>query len=256
MLSALKQLLPTATRRWLRRKSQNVQRGLLPLDRLTDFARLRRVTPYRRDFGWHRGQCVDRVYIEQFLGRHSGDIRGRAVEIGENLYMAKFGGAQITRAEVLDCVARPEVTLLADLSDAPSIPDHSFDCILCTQTLMYLYDPAAAVRTMHRTLVAGGVALVTLAGISQIAPKRMTGGAEDYWRFTPASAQRLFAEVFGAENVTAESYGNVLTATALLHGLVAEELTSEEFAARDADYPVIVAVRAVKAPDDSASAHD
>jgi len=251
MSASFQRLLPAVARRWLRRQSLRAQRSLLPLDRLNDFALLRRVTPYRPDFGWHRGKCVDRVYIEQFLSQYQNDIRGRCVEIGEDLYTRQFGGSRVSRADVLDHVPHPGVTLVADLADAASISDASFDCILCTQTLMYLYEPGAAVRTFFRTLAPGGTALVTLAGISQIAPRKMTGGADDYWRFTAALAQRLFAGVFGTENVTVASYGNVLTATALLHGLVADELTAEEFAHNDPDYPVIVAVRAVKAASSS-----
>jgi SAM-dependent methyltransferase len=246
MTLSLKQFVPQAWRRWLCQQKLNVRRQLLPLDRVTDFSVLRRVTPYRPDFGWHRGPCVDRFYIEQFLAQHSPDIRGHAVEIGENLYMAQFGGDLITRADVLDFIPHPGVTLQADLTHAPSIPDNTFDCIVCTQTLMYIYDLRAALDTFHRTLAPGGVALVTLAGISQIAPAHMTGGADDYWRFTRPSAQKLFADVFGAENVAVQTFGNVLTSIAFLHGLVAPELTPEEFAYNDPNYPMIVAVRAAK----------
>jgi SAM-dependent methyltransferase len=232
-----------------------VERQLLPFDRVTDFSVLRRVRPYRPFFGWRRGRCVDRVYIEQFLSQHSQDIRGRAVEIGENRYMTQFGGNRVTRADVLDFVDCPGLTLRADLTSAPAIPDNSFDSIVCTQTLMLIYDLPAAVKTLHRTLAPGGVALVTLAGITQLAPHAMTGGAEDYWRFTRASAHKLFADVFGPENVAVQSFGNVLTAMAFLHGLVADELTPEEFAYNDPDYPLIVAVRAAKAASPTGSAH-
>ena len=242
-----KLLVPAPLRRWLRPQKLNAQRRMLPLDHVTDFSVLRRVRPYRPDFGWHRGKCVDRYYVEQFLSGHSEDIRGRAVEIGENLYLKQFGGDRVTRADVLDFIPRPNATILADLTNAAGIPDNTFDCIVCTQTLMAIYDVHAATRTLHRILAPGGVALVTLAGISQIVPNRMNGGADDCWRFTRASAQRLFADIFGPENVTVESFGNVLTATALLHGLVAEELTPAEFSHNDPDYPVIIAVRAVKA---------
>jgi SAM-dependent methyltransferase len=247
MVFSLRRLIPAPLRNWLRRHKLQAQRGLLPLDRVTDFSVLRSVRPYRPAFGWHRGKCVDRYYLEQFLAEHSADIRGRVVEIGENLYMQQFGGGRITRADVLDYVAQPNATIVADLTDAASVPDSSFDCVVCTQTLMAIYDVHAATRSLHRILAPGGVALVTLAGISQIAPNRMYGGVEDCWRFTRASAQRLFSDVFGAQNVTIESFGNVLTATALLHGLVAEELTQEEFAYNDPDYPLIIGVRAVKA---------
>ena len=247
MTLSLKFLVPGPLRRWLRMQKLNAQRHMLPLDRVTDFSVLRRVRPYRPDFGWHRGKCVDRYYIEQFLLQQNQDIRGHAVEIGEDQYMTRFGGERITRADVLDFIPRPGVTLVADLTCAPSIPDNTFDCVVCTQTLMAIYDVHAAIRTLHRVLAPAGVALVTLAGISQIAPNRMYGGADDCWRFTRPSAQKLFGDVFGRENVSVQSYGNVLTATALLHGLVVDELTPEEFAHNDPDYPLVIAVRAVKA---------
>jgi hypothetical protein len=247
MNTTLKRLLPAFVRRWLRSEQRKIQRQMLTLDRVTDFSVLRSVQPHRKNYGWTRGKCVDRYYIEQFLFEHSQDIRGHAVEIGENQYMARFGGDRISKADVLDYVQHPGVTVLADLTSAPNIADATFDCFICTQTLMCLYDLRAAVKTLWRTLASGGVALVTLSGISQIAPMSMTNGANEYWRFTEASAQRLFGEVFGDEQVEVHTFGNVLTAVAFLHGLVVDELTPEEFAYHDPAYPLIVAVRAMKA---------
>jgi hypothetical protein len=68
----------------------------------------------------------------------------------------------------------------------------------------------------------------------------------DYWRFTSMSARRLFEEAFPADQVTVQSYGNVLTATAFLYGLAAEELSSEEMDARDSNFEVTIGVKAVK----------
>jgi hypothetical protein len=42
------------------------------------------------------------------------------------------------------------------------------------------------------------------------------------------------------------AYGNVLAAIAFLTGMAAEELSSEELDHLDEEYPVIVAVRAVR----------
>jgi hypothetical protein len=41
-------------------------------------------------------------------------------------------------------------------------------------------------------------------------------------------------------------YGNVLAASAFLHGMAAHELRADELARRDAAYQVIVGVRAIK----------
>ncbi len=68
----------------------------------------------------------------------------------------------------------------------------------------------------------------------------------DYWRFTDASARRLFGDFFGEQNVTVETFGNVLAACALLHGLAAHELSRAELDYHDPDYQVLIAVRAIK----------
>jgi hypothetical protein len=65
------------------------------------------------------------------------------------------------------------------------------------------------------------------------------------WSLTEASLGRLLAEPFVDVEVT--TYGNVLTAVAMLHGLAAEELRAEEYEIVDRHYPVIVAGRARKA---------
>jgi hypothetical protein len=68
----------------------------------------------------------------------------------------------------------------------------------------------------------------------------------DYWRFTSLSLRLLFEKSFGAGNVEVQTQGNVLTATAMLHGLSTDELREDEINYRDPDYEVMITVRAVK----------
>jgi hypothetical protein len=68
----------------------------------------------------------------------------------------------------------------------------------------------------------------------------------DYWRFTDASARKLFGNIFGPEKVTVETHGNVLIASAFLYGLATSELRAHELDFNDPDYQVIITVRAVK----------
>jgi SAM-dependent methyltransferase len=126
------------------------------------------------------------------------------------------------------------------------MPADAFDCIICTQTLLVIYDFRAAIRTLTRGLKPGGVLLMTNPGISRLCrPDVDLWG--DYWRFTTLSMRRLLEEVFPPEQVRVEAYGNVLTASAALYGLAASELSSEQLDLRDADYEVIIAARALKA---------
>ena len=208
---------------------------------------LRRVTPISRSFGFDRGRPVDRYYIERFLSTHAQDIAGHVLEFGDNAYTRQFGGERVTASDVLHAEeSNPQATIIADLSDAPHIPADKFDCIICTQTLMYVYPLKAAIETLHRILKPGGVLLASMPGISQLSRYDMDRWGE-YWRLTSLSAQRLFAEHFSASAVEAEAHGNVLAATAFLYGLATEELMPEELDYRDPDYELVITVRAVKA---------
>ena len=50
------------------------------------FGSLRQVTPFSREFGYDRGQPIDRYYIEQFLSAHASDVRGHVLEIADDTY--------------------------------------------------------------------------------------------------------------------------------------------------------------------------
>ena len=226
--------------------------GVLVRDRLLGrrsgrvrFGDLRRTTPISGDFGYSRGKPVDRHYVEDFLQRHSQDIRGRVLEIGDNAYTVQFGGDRITLSDVLHVsAASPQATFVGDLANGDHLPGDAFDCIILTQTLHLIYDMHRAIATLHRILKPGGVLLLTVPGVSGV--DRGEWGGSWYWSFTPAALSRLLEERFPRTGLDVSSYGNVLTASAFLYGLAEHELTPAEFDASDPSYPVIVAARAVK----------
>lgn len=209
------------------------------------FGELRRLTPTSRAFGFDRGCPVDRYYIEEFLLNNCDAIQGRVLEIADNNYTQRFGANRVSKSDVLNVADESGTTIVADLTRADSIPSNCFDCIILTQTLQFIYDVRAAIRTLHRILKPGGVLLATFPGISQISRFDMERWGE-YWRFTILSARRLFEETFPEAEIKTETYGNVLAAVAFLHGLAAEELRQEELDHHDPDYEVLIAVRATK----------
>lgn len=205
---------------------------------------LRRTTPLGEGWGSERGSPVDRGYIESFLALHRADIRGRVLEVKDTRYVDVFGSG-VTRLDVLDIDANNKLaTIVADLSVADAIPSDSFDCVVATQVLQYVYDTREAVAHLARILAPGGVVLATVPGISRIGPDDL---ATDHWRFTQNSCRALFEPAFGSGRVTVRSYGNVLGAIAFLSGMAREELSPAELEASDPFFPVIVAVRACKA---------
>jgi SAM-dependent methyltransferase len=204
---------------------------------------LRRSTPVSDQWGYDRGNPVDRYYIESFLEDHRADITGRALEVMDTRYIDRFG-MNVTQRDVVDIDAsNHRATIVADLSDATAIPDGLFDCIVLTQVLQLIFDVREAIAHLERILKPGGVLLATVPGISRIGMRELE---TDFWRFTPPSCHRLFEANFDPDEVLVRSYGNVLTARAFLTGLAAEELSTQELDTSDPSYPVIVAVRARK----------
>ena len=226
----------------LRRLWQPGGRG----DEQLSFGSLRRLTPLSSAFGYDRGTPIRRFYIEKFLGEHADDIQGRVLEVGDDQYIQRYGGDRVRQAEVLHVwEGNPQATIIADLTNADFIPADSFDCLILTQTLQCIWDLDAAIRTVHRIIKPGGVVLASLPGITQVSRHdRERWG--DFWRFTTQSARRLFEVPFPPGNVHVEAQGNVLTASAALYGLAAEDLTPAELAYHDPDYEVLIMVRAGK----------
>jgi SAM-dependent methyltransferase len=211
-----------------------------------NFGHLRRIDPISDNWGFDRGLPIDRYYIESFLEKHANDIHGRTLEVANNAYTTRFGGDRVTRSDILHHQpGNPAATLVADLTKDNNLPDNAFDCVICTQTLPFIYDLSPAIGTLYRILKPGGVLLVTLPGISRISPQDMdrTG---DYWRFTDAAARKLFTESFNEKQLNISVYGNVLAAVSFLHGLACQELTPAELDHTDDNFQLLITVRAVK----------
>jgi hypothetical protein len=207
---------------------------------------LRSTQPVSRCFGEDRGLPVCRYYIERFLRENAADIQGDVLEVENANYTRRFGDDRVTRSHVLHVVdGNPLATLVGDLTTGEGIPTRAFDCIVLTQTLPFIYDVRAALYHVERSLKPGGMLLATFPGISQISRYDMDRWG-DFWRFTDASARRLFEEFWPAENLSFEVHGNVLVATAYLQGIASDELREDELDFKDQDYPLLITVRARK----------
>jgi SAM-dependent methyltransferase len=227
-------------------KGQTSRRGRIPPVGGFDLGDFDRLEPVSRGFGGDRGTPIDRYFIERFLARHAADIRGRVIEIGEDLYTRRFGAGRVDRSDILDAPAanNPNATIVADLADCPHLPEASVDCFILTQTLHMIYDVHGVLASAHRMLAPGGVVLATVPGISQID----AGSGRDtwFWYMTPACAERFFRERFPPEAVETEQFGNVLAAAGFLQGLALEEIDAADLDHKDPLYPVITGVRARK----------
>ena len=204
-----------------------------------------RTTPFSIRYGFDRGGPVDRYYIENFLQQNADSIKGRVLEIGDNEYTMRYGGKKVTQSDIFHVNAEnPKATIIGDLSNAPQVPDNSFDCIILTQTLQFIFDFKGALQTCFRILKPGGVLLLTVPGISQIEYGDL---AESwFWSFTKPAMQKIMAQIFPASKVEVQNFGNVFVATALLYGMGLPEVEKEQMDYTDPHYQVIVTVKAIK----------
>jgi SAM-dependent methyltransferase len=203
---------------------------------------LRRLEPVSRTFGFERGTPIDRYHLHEFLRAEAEAIRGVVGEISETRYADAFGGDRVQRVEVIDVDAsNPRATIVADLTELGSLPTAAFDCLLVVQTLQYTHPLADALRTCLASLAPRGTLLLALPGLAPHDTHVPVAG--DYWRFLPAGVDALLREVAPHARVLVRGYGNLVTATAALHGLAAEELTSRELTHHDPGFPVLVCAR-------------
>ena len=210
-----------------------------------DWEALRNVKPVSEVFGTDRGLPVDRYYIEKFLCENKNLIKGSVLEIGDDHYSKMFGTA-ITLQEILHFTSdNTKATIIGDLTREETLKPGIADCIICTQTLNFIYDFKSAISGIYYLLKENGKVLVTLSGISQISEYDMDRWG-DYWRFTDKSAKLAFSEVFGQENVEVNHFGNVLAAVAFLEGISTEELNENELSYKDKNYQLIITIKAVK----------
>ncbi|MCF6409172.1 class I SAM-dependent methyltransferase [Pseudalkalibacillus salsuginis] len=191
--------------------------------------------PVSRQFGFDRGQPIDRYFIERFLKEKKHFIKGKVLEIGENRYTEQFGD-QIERSDVFDIDRYPGVTITGNLETGENVPDSEYDCFILTQVIHIIYDFKQALRNALKTLKPGGVLLVTFPGLSQSCKTKEYG---DYWRFTRMAIERFFYEIETVGEMAIETYGNLGIAQAFLEGRAVHEIPRSLFAYNDPRYEVI-----------------
>jgi SAM-dependent methyltransferase len=202
---------------------------------------LARTTPISGQYGADRGTAIDRRFIELFVDRHRAGITGTVLEVENAVYTHAFG-TNVGKSIVIGISPGEHITLISDLVNLKEIASDTVDCVILTQTLQFVYDLQAAAASVHRVLKPGGHLVMTVPGIQPLGPDAWP----HYWSFTPTSARRLIADAFPGADITVQSYGNVLTAMAFLHGLALEELDPERVDRHDPRYPILIGVHAMK----------
>lgn len=199
------------------------------------FGDLRRVTPLFPNHESAGSMAVDTYYISSFLRREANNINGRILA-GDLFFHLNIDIGNLT-------------PLLFDdeedfLNALENLKAESFDGIILIQELQLVYELQRVFRLLHRALKAGGTLLATVPGTCHSNPR--PEGFPGYRAFTPLSLRKQAEEIFSAKNIAVEGYGNVLAATAMLHGFSSTQFRPAELQDHDRQYPLIISLKAVR----------
>jgi SAM-dependent methyltransferase len=115
-------------------------------------------------------------------------------------------------------IGNPAADLEGSVEALP-VEDGSFDLVLCTQVLEHVDDPGRAVRELHRVASPGGRVLASTHGVQVYHPS-----PADYWRWTHAGLERLFAESADWASVSVTPVGGAATCLAAMSAVYADLL--------------------------------
>ena len=200
------------------------------------------VRPISVKHGFDRGLPVDRFYIERFLKDNKQHIRGACLEVVDNTYTMKFGEDRVTKSDAIDIFKTRVATIHGDLRNLSGlIPDNTYDTVILTQTLHVIDEYEQAIKECHRILKPGGNILVTVPTISPAWHLSV-----NMWRFSPRSAQYVFAKHFDFSKIKVIPLGNGISTEMFWLGMAVEDMTTEELQKDDLGYPTIIGIVATK----------
>ena len=201
---------------------------------------LRSFDPVSIDWGGDRGTPIDRYFFDRFLLDHKPLIRGRVLEILDDNYSRTYGGDAVTSTLVIDIDgSNRRADLVTDLCTPGALRTERVDSIVLTQTIGLLPDYPTALIKRWNALNPGGAMLITNNVVGRVASRR---DGLDAIRHTPLGLRLTVERVLPDAEVQEFGFGNLVTSTALLHGISADELTAKELAYNDPTFPTSCAV--------------
>ena len=121
------------------------------------------------------------------------------------------------------------------------MPKESFDSIICTNVLNFIFDVESAIKGIYQMLKKDGKCIVTLDGPSSHVSRYDMERWGDYWRFTNLSAKLAFERSnFKVEHCTV--YGNPYACSAQLNGFCLQDVDQSKLFPSNQDYQLLIAL--------------
>lgn len=192
--------------------------------------------PISRVFGFDRGTPIDRYYMATFLKNNGHLIKGKCGEFGDTHYITKLGKNE-TEIVCFNGAEGESHNVHLDLTNCDIDPalEGSFDTVICTNVLNFIFDIHTASRNLMRLLRPGGHAIVTTAGVSAVSRYDYSKWG-DYWRLSDTALYKLFDE---EKIIVKESFGNFYSCAHFLNGSAVEELDTDLLLVKDENYFIL-----------------
>jgi SAM-dependent methyltransferase len=141
----------------------------------------------------------DRINLTRAVNKHSHFISGRTLDVGAGPHR-RYAFPNSSEYVRMDLEGVPNLDLVGQAENIPA-SDRSFDSVVCTQTLVDIFEPAVGFREMARVLKPGGHLLLTTPFILD-----RSDDDHQYWHPTDYALRRL-AEEAGLKPIVLEGCG-------------------------------------------------
>lgn len=181
---------------------------------------------------WWANGSFEREWIERFLTENALPLipkNSRCLEWG-TFYMEKVFGEVCSPKDSLENSDIPQPATNAtlglvyhdDIYVASTIPDNSYDVIICAQVYEHLHDPVLATKTMFRILKPGGLLVATgpHACPFHAAP-------DDYFRYTHHGIASILKRG-GLTPIFERQFGNIMMLVNIFEGVPVKEVSEED----------------------------
>ena len=138
------------------------------------------------------------------------------MEVQDDRYTKRFWNPKILKS-IICHVEGWDGARKVNFENGDGIEKESVDCLICTQTLQYIFYVEQAMSNIISMLKKGGTVLITVPGIKAISEFHDKNWGE-FWSFTEKSVKNICEKLMGCQ-YQIECYGNVKVATAFLYDI-------------------------------------
>ncbi len=185
---------------------------------------------------------IDQFYVGEFVASNRDAVRGRVLAARDTELVGRDWVGRVTSVDVFDIDPyNVTATILTDLCDPVAFDRASYDCIIMTQTIQRLADPALGLKVLWSALRPGGTLLLSSPVLGPVEP--VHGINEDRWRYSSSGLRNLVTSVLPDAQCSARAFGSLATAIGHIAGVPMERMPRRALAWHDERVPVVACAR-------------